>query len=188
MKNASQDSWSLTLLRAVNAWRKRDGLSREAAAVAIVDAYRALGEPPVGSEFRATRDAFEDARINAQRIFRWLDDQTKDCTLLPANFVPSVLRALPPDLRLACVEHMLLPLGFSAQPIGGEDGQPNVAAVLACVAKEGGEATASIAALVDGASTAELQQAQQEITESIAAQTDALHMVEGLLQRARGAA
>lgn len=185
MKRGSQDSWSLTLLRYVNAWRKRDGLSREAAAVTIVEAYRAVGEPPVGSDFRASKDAYEDARINAQRVFRWLDDQTKDCTLLPFNFAPAILAALPPDLCLACVDELLFGLGLSARRVEGGLAGAQVATVLASVAKESGEATASLADLVDGATPAELDRAHREVTEAVAANTEALRLVESMMSQSR---
>lgn len=39
-------------------------------------------------------------KVNADRVFRWLDDGTKDTNLVPANFVPSILAALPTDLKV----------------------------------------------------------------------------------------
>ncbi|OQA32203.1 MAG: hypothetical protein BWY57_02140 [Betaproteobacteria bacterium ADurb.Bin341] len=184
MNTEIHDSCTMVLLRHVNVWRKRLGLSREAAAVSIVEAYMELAEPPVGGEFKKSRDAFEDAKINAQRIFRWLDDQTKDCTLLPANFVPVILQALPEDLRLRAVNELLAPIAMIAEPKQTDSTQSaNFSHTLSRLCKETGEALSSLAALTDGIEAGELETAHRELQDAISVTLSALHQVEKAMKK-----
>lgn len=91
-----------TLLSVVNQWRRREGWSRETVVQHIVEAHERINahiatgivfDPP-------SRDAMDRMKANADRVFRWLDDSTKDNNLLPANFLPSILSALPNDLKI----------------------------------------------------------------------------------------
>jgi hypothetical protein len=174
---------------AVQAWRKREGRSRESIVQGIVETFEALGGPDaIGLRFEPeTRDPFERTKVNADRVFRWLDDDSKDNNLLPANFLPYVLAALPVDLRIRCVDELLQPAGLTVRMASSDPLALDAATLIKSVAKEGGEATSALAALVDGADPGELESAQQELTESIAAQQLALEQVEAALaQRARG--
>ncbi|MCS9500340.1 hypothetical protein N1E27_29850, partial [Pseudomonas aeruginosa] len=82
-----------TLLGVVNQWRRREGWSRETVVQHIVEAHeRIQGALVTGIVFDPpTRDTTERMKVNADRVFRWLDDGTKDTNLVPANFVPSIL-------------------------------------------------------------------------------------------------
>ena len=83
-------------------WRKRDGLSRETVCQLIVEAHeRTDGPATTGIRFEPpTTDAYERQKVNAERIFRWLDDVSKDKNLLPANFEASIEEAMPLDIYL----------------------------------------------------------------------------------------
>lgn len=172
-----------SMREAVNAWRKREGWSREAVAQAIVDHYdRHEGAVVTGVKFDPnTRDIFERAKVNADRIFRWLDDDTKDTNLLPANLLPYMLHALPMDLRIACADAFLRVADLSVRVVDVE-ADANLALALQHMAKEGGEALAAMANLLDGATPDELQAAQQEVTEAIAAAQESLALVEAKLK------
>ncbi len=112
-------------------------------------------------------------------MFRWLDDGTKDTNLVPANFVPSILAALPTDLKVQALGDILTPLGVSVRLIGGDAGQrPEVLCMLRTLIKENGEAQQAVANLVDGADDQELQEAHRELSESRAATDEALRMID----------
>jgi hypothetical protein len=168
---------------AVNAWRKREGWSREAVAQEIVKHYDEHdGAVVTGVRFDPnTRDIFERAKVNADRIFRWLDDDSKDGNLLPANMLPYLLHALPRDLRIACADEILQPADLSVRVMDAEV-DADLTMALQHMAKECGEAVAAMANLIDGATPDELQAAQQEVTEALAAATEALALVEARLK------
>ncbi|MBN0437935.1 hypothetical protein JTM67_36255, partial [Pseudomonas aeruginosa] len=84
MRNESHTLIS-TLLGVVNQWRRREGWSRETVVQHIVEAHeRIQGALVTGIVFDPpTRDATERMKVNADRVFRWLDDGTKDTNLVP---------------------------------------------------------------------------------------------------------
>lgn len=170
------------LLAVVNAWRKRDGLSRETVVQAIVEAHERVHGPALtGIRFEPhTADVYERMKVNADRVFRWLDDATKDNNLLPANFIPSILEALPRDLLLVLLTGLLAPL-----QIGLRDTKPASASMpldlLRGLMSETAEATQAVAALIDGATDEELQAAQVELTQAQAETSRCLDAVETML-------
>lgn len=170
--------------RAVQAWRKRENWSRETVTQQIVETFERLGGPQtIGLRFDPeTRDVVERLKVNADRVFRWLDDDSKDANLLPANFLPFLIAALPVDLRIVCVDEMLLQAGLSVRLIEGGAAGFDVGRLIQTIAKENGDATAALAALIDGVSDGELETAQRELTESIGKQQEALVAVEAQLR------
>lgn len=182
MRNGTHSLIGL-LRKYVAIWRRRESWSIGTVGEEIIAAHERIGGVEVsGIRFEPhTMDAYDRQRINGERIARWLDDETKDNNLLPANFAQSILAALPVDLRLACLDEFLEPLGMAANLVVVA-GQLNPAELVKAVAREGGEATAALASLVDAAAPDELRKAQQEITEAIAALATALGCVESALQ------
>lgn len=184
MRNESHKTWISVLLEHVNAWRKRSGWSRESVVQAIVEAHERIDGPTnTGIRFEPqTLDTFERQKVNADRVFRWLDDATKDNNLLPANFIPSILSAMPLDVRLHCLDDLLRPLGIAGRPVGeSEIGGLNAVVLLRSMLKENAEAQQAVAELVDGATREELLNAQRELTESHEATQHALAAVEAAL-------
>lgn len=170
-----------TVRDAVEAWRKRERLSIASVVQIIVETHERLGLDVVTElHFDSDRDAARRMQTNGERVYRWLDDVTKHNNFLPANFLPSILAALPMDLRIECVDHILQPAALSVREVGGAEAG-SVGAVLQRVAKETGEATSAIAALIDGATPVELANAQREITEAMASQEIALNLVESMM-------
>lgn len=187
--SAEQPTWIATIRDSVEVWRKQQGWSRETAAQMIVDAHERHGLHQVsGIVFDPpTRDAFSRMKVNADRIFRWLDEVTKDNNLLPANFILSILIALPPDLRMHCLDDMLRPLSIGIRQIGESDRQGlNAIGLLRTMLAENSDAQQAVAALVDGASMEELLKAQRELAESSEATQRALAAVEAALVEAEG--
>lgn len=176
-------TWIATLRGAVEEWRRDNGWSRETAAEAIVMAHECIGGPrATGIVFDPpTRDTYERMRVNADRIFRWLDDVTKDRNHLPANFIPSVLAALPDGLRLHALDELLRPLGIACRTVGGEASIEAIGPLFRSMLTEGAQAEVAAADLLDGASPEELRIAQREIAEDIAARNRMLEAVESAL-------
>jgi hypothetical protein len=157
---------------AVNAWRKREGWSRETVVAHIVGQYEKLGGPALtGIVFNPeTRDTYDRAHVNADRVYRWLDDETKDGNLLPANFLPFVLAALPVDLRLQAVDTLLAGTGLHVDVSVGPEGDTSMPQYLRCISKECGEAAAAVADLLGrGENDATLAAAEKEIAEAVGA-------------------
>ncbi len=157
--------------RHVVEWRKAEGWSRETVAQQIVESHELLAGPQVtGIRFECkTTDAFERMKNNADRIFRWLDDETKDGNLLPANFIPSILAAMPADRRLACVDDLLRPLQMAGRrtDAAARTGELDVPTKLARVLKEDGEAHLALATLISEPTSCRVDEALKEINESI---------------------
>jgi hypothetical protein len=158
------------LREAVDQWRRREGWSRESVVQAIVDAHLALGaDAATGIGFDpATRDTYERMKVNADRVFRWLDDVSKDSTLLPTNFLPSILFALPLDLRLHCLNAFLRPLGMEARSADAIDGGTvfDVSRNLKEIMKEGTEAQLALIGVNGDSSLEVLRNALREVEES----------------------
>lgn len=165
MRNESQTLIGI-IRAAVTEWRKREDWSREAVVQAIVEAHEQLGGPKAtGIKFDPnTRDVFERAKVNADRVFRWLDDESKDSTLLPANFVQSILGALPMDLRMHCLHEFLLPIGIAPASLETVcSGDFDASAHLNDMIKEGAEATMALVGVKPGAPLAVLENARKEV-------------------------
>jgi hypothetical protein len=97
----------------IEAWRRAGNLSREAVAAMVIEAHQALGgEAATGVEFSFAGDTYTQAKKAAQKLYRWFDVEGT----LPANVLPSILAALPLDVRMHCLNHILCPLGAEAAP------------------------------------------------------------------------
>ncbi|MCB4811680.1 hypothetical protein LG204_10175 [Methylovorus menthalis] len=165
----------------IQIWRKREGWTREAVAQEIVKSYESMdGESITGLRFDPpSRDIFERAKVNADRIFRWLDDDSKDSNLLSANILPFLVGALPMDLRIECVNQILGPTNLSVMVLAS-DQAASLVDIFQTIAKEGGEAIASMAGLLDGGSPEEIQSAKKELTEAMAAIQAGLTIIENI--------
>lgn len=160
----------LSILRThFNAWRKASGYSRETAVQTVVEAHEQSGLDVVtGIRFEPnTRDTYERMKVNADRVCRWLDDETKENNLLPFNFHKSILLALPQDYRLACINEMYRSLGICVQAIDVDDAELNVNYHLVEIVKETSEAVQSVAELHNNNDQAALMRADKEVAEAI---------------------
>jgi hypothetical protein len=168
MRNASHTFIGIIKAHVIE-WRKREGWSRETVVQVIVETHERISGPQTtGIRFDpSTNDAFERQKVNADRVFRWLDDETKDNNLLPANFSQSILAAMPMDIRLHCVEEVLRPLGLSTVCTEKQgSGLLDATTHLIKIARETSEAQAAVANLIDGATPAELATADRELAEA----------------------
>lgn len=127
--------------------------------------------------------------MNADRVFRWLDDETKDNNLLPANFLPSVLQAMPLDVRTQCIDDVLLPLGLACRVLHADDDPAVVDAIshLRAMTKSDAAADQAVINLLDGATDAELVAAQRALRQKMHDASESLADIEAAV-KARGIA
>jgi len=169
----------------IEAWRRAGSVSREALAIEVMDAHQALGgEAATGVEFSFSGDTYTQAKRAAQKLFRWLDAGDT----LPANMVPSILAALPLDVRLHSLNQMFRPLGAEARSLeqvapARFDGMAHLQAMI----KEGGEAKSAVVAAISEPTPQAIKTAIKEVSESIEADTAAKRALEAALLETQAA-
>lgn len=168
MRSQSHTTWISKIAEHVDAWRKAKKMSQASVVDEIVKTHDAIGGPvATGIAFEGNSDEFNRMHANMQRVYRWLDDRSKDTNLLPANFLPSVLAAMPADVRMSCLNEMLAPLGLVVRGAEQSEGElASATAHLVKIARETSEAQSAVASLIDGATHAELNQADRELAEA----------------------
>lgn len=167
MRDTSQKTKLAVLMTYVDKWRERVG-SREAVAVAIVEAHVAAGfNTRAKLHFDTQGDTFTLAKNAADRIFRWLDDKTKDGNFMPVNFEDSILLAMPEDLRLAYLNDWLRSFGMAAKVVHDTAEDICLTQLLPSVIKESSEATFAMASLPPEPTHADLDAADREFAEAI---------------------
>jgi hypothetical protein len=168
------------LLGAVNQWCKREGFGRATVAQLIVEAHERIDGPATTKIHfdRAHLDPHERMRINGEQIFRWLNDATKDTNLLPANFLPSILAALPSDLKLQVLGDLVFPLGVSVHLVADEPVEGDLIHHVQAVMKEDGEAEQALVRLLSNPDQDALKTAHREVSDIVAAGTRAMRALE----------
>jgi hypothetical protein len=169
MRSNPQKTEIAMLLETVDEWRKREGWSRETVCQEIVGAHERIGGPATtGIRFEPpATDTYERQKVNAERIFRWLDDKTKDRNLLPMNFLPSILAALPIDLFLKFENSRLQRHGVELRlvevmPAPKLDVTPHVRSIL----KEYCEAASALVSIGPDATVDAIKHACRELQEA----------------------
>lgn len=189
MRSLSQTT--ITILRdEITAYRRSQRMSRETIAAGIVEAHESLGADVVtGIRFEPkTVDTFERTKVNADRIFRWLDDATKDGVLLPANFLVSVLAGLPEDVRRRALDRILMPLGFAARALGeNQAAQAVSASMVARLIREQSEAAAATTNLLETADPDALLTARREMAEAVDVGQNMLAHLDAQISEGHGA-
>jgi len=164
----------------IEAWRRTGNLSREAVAAMVIDAHQALGgEVATGVDFTFAGDTYTQAKKAAQKLFRWFDAEGT----LPANMVPSILAALPLDVRLHCMNQILRPLGAEAHSLeqvapARFDGMSHLQSMI----KESAEAQSAVVIAATVQTPDSIRVAIKEVAESIQADVDTKRSLEAALQ------
>lgn len=169
MRNVPHESWIGIQRTYLRTWMRRDRLSRETVVDHIVEAYERLYTAQGLNEVRfesRDRDPVTRMKVNAERVFRWLDDETKDNNLLGANFVLPILAAMPADLRISCANELLLPAHMGVRLLERDGQETDVVSLLKGVMKECGDVEKSLVSLMDGASEEVLLEMQREVAEA----------------------
>jgi hypothetical protein len=180
----SHESPIASLLRHINIWKKRDDLSNATIADEIVKAHDRIGGAlRTGIRFESNSgDEYNRMKANQMRIWRWLDDVSDDKNLLTANFLPSVVAALPLDLKISFWNEYLAHDGLCVTGAEPGDGEFRIAD-LAAVMKEDSEAHQACAQVIGNpASIQLLQQAKKEIDEAIETKRRAGKLIGGMLR------
>ena len=172
----------------VGVWMRQEQFSRETVAQLIVDTHIKRGaQMVIKHKFDShERDLCTRLKIYADAIFRWLNDFEKDTTLLPVNFIPSILDAMPHDLKLHCWEEIsnLFGLGAHCLHESKEEFKPHTH--LKSLIKESGEAESAIADVIADPSLPNLERAHKETTEAHEAAKAAKEAIEAKIAHARG--
>lgn len=184
MQRATHPSTIAIISDHVESWRRDNRWSRETVADYIVQAHERIGGPRFsGIRFEPpTTDTFERMRVNADRIFRWLDDSSKDKNLLPANFIWSVMAALPMDRRLHLANDLMQPIDITVRAAISAEGDVTAQQILEHfrdVVTHTSEATVAVSQLLDGVDPGEPEHAEAKL--SLAAAT--INKMRGLMVR-----
>jgi hypothetical protein len=152
----------------VEAWRRDHRWSRETVADKFVEAHERLEGPAItGIRFEPpTTDTFERMRVNADKIFRWLDDRSKDKNLMTVNFLWAVLAAMPMDRRVLLVNDLMQPVNLHVA--GTVDGESDVSAaeiveVFQAIVDHGAQANIAASQLLDGVHAGEAEHAEKKL-------------------------
>lgn len=122
MRSESHKSLISRIAEYVDDWRKAEGMSQTTVVDEIVKAHERIDGPAAtGITFEKNPDEFNRMKANSDRVWRWLDDKSKDRNLLPVNFLPSILAAMPEDVRRSLLSEMLAPLGLGVRTLDGAD-------------------------------------------------------------------
>jgi hypothetical protein len=170
MKMGPQKQSLVELLRvAVETWRNSGQMSRETAAIHVMEAHERIGaDRATGITFDSTsKDAYTRAKSAAQKLYRWLGGDDEQEAKLPANMVPSILAALPMDCRVHVLNQILCPLGVEVRQAGqtAEVGFDAIKHLLS-ITKEGAEAKMALLTVSPDASDSELLAAHTELVEA----------------------
>lgn len=152
----------------IEAWRRDMRWSRETVADQIVQAHIRIGGPIYsGIVFEPpTTDTFERMRVNADRIFRWLDDVTKDKNHLPFNFHLSIIAALPEERRVLLLNDLLAPLALHVEAGTDDDADVSHAELVEtfhAIVDHGAQATIATSHLLDGIKAGEIEHAEKKL-------------------------
>lgn len=160
MRNESHKSLIGILREHVIAWRKAEGWSRETVVQHIVESDKGAS----GIVFNPqTSDTFERMKVNADRVFRWLDDESKDTNLCPPNFIPSILKAMPIERRLACSSEIMVSIGLGAcMPSDGEEGDLSINDVFEAQ-RDDLDATQALADAIQHPTAENLERAERKL-------------------------
>lgn len=169
MQRATHPSPIAIISDHIEAWRRDNRWSRETVADYIVQAHNRIGGPAFsGIAFEPpTTDNFERMRVNADRVFRWFDDHTKDKNLLPFNFILSVLSALPDDRRVLLVNDLLQPVLLHVSTVIDGDDEPTpeeIAIYFRAIVTHTADATVATSQLLDGVHGNEAHHAEAKLS------------------------
>lgn len=106
----------------LDGWRKIHGWSQSTVVSEVVKAHKVIDAERsteiIFEEERRGRDLTHCQRINMQKVYRWLESDDEGPGNMPVNFLPSVLAALPVDLRVQLANEILSPCGLVAYLAG----------------------------------------------------------------------
>lgn len=186
----------LALLReAIREWQKLPRVSQRVIAVSVVEKVNALGFKDtladMGISFVCNDCPYDDARINAQRLFRWLGTadygQYLDMGKLWLVEQP-IAAAMPEEIRNKYWNAICSPTGSMVTKSCGKEGKTDyhIPTLLTNVLKESSEGHIAIAQLEGDQTPGELRKHLNEVAESIAAFQSAHDVIKGMIEEKEG--
>lgn len=196
MQDTSHErTWVALILDELEDWRREIGASRETIAILIVEAHERIGGHLVSRiAFEQKGDPYQLAKNNADRIYRWLDEVTKDKNTLPANFVRVILAALPDARRMRLADELLATVGLAAVPRDDDahlDDDHDIQAVVVehfqVVVAHSASAQVAMSQMLDGISPGEPEKARKKVALAVAALKRAGGFLNRIIKRRRKA-
>jgi hypothetical protein len=183
MRDSSHKSRIQIIRDHVAAWRKARGWSRETAAAEIVAAHERIGGHLSGViVFDKHGDVYTTQKNHADRIWRWLDDESKDNNLMPANFENSILAALPVERRVDLLNEVLAEIDCAARARHHDvDAQINAHELVQTIMRANHRTEADAADLLDGVDPGELPRLHCSLVDDIRVKQRTLRVVESAL-------
>lgn len=166
------ETWIDCLKRYLRLWKRSGDFSDATICDFIVQAHVARGlDTKSGIRFTpGSADEYNRQKANAARIMRMLSEEphTDGEAVAAINMLPSILAAMPADLRMDFLNEYIAPLGLSVRGAGLDaGGSLNATGHLVHIARENAEAQTAIANLIDGATQEELARADRELSDAV---------------------
>lgn len=186
MKRATHPTATAIVLDHIEAWRRDNRWSREAVISVIVEYHEAQGlEDVTGIRFEKNPDAYERARVNAQRFYRWLDESTER-NPLQINLLWSVAGAMPEDRRILLVNDLLQPVHLHIDGTVDDEGEVThheITQVFQTMVDHGAQGTVAVSLLLDGVEPGEAEHAAKKLGLMAATVKKASGLMRRLLKR-----
>lgn len=159
------------------------GWSRETVVDEIVQAHVRIGaERRVNVRFSDHHDVVTRQKTNADRVYRWLDDDEKDSNLLSLNMLPSVLAALPVELRVALANEILAPVGLTTRVIESSNTDDvNAQEIIRTIVRANHRTEAAAADLLDGIDPGELPRLRNSLIDEVSMKRSLIVRVEAAM-------
>lgn len=173
------------LMVAIHRWLELPKVSRRALAVEVVDTAERLGFIPLlaaeGITFAKTSDPYNDGRINAQKLFRWLGQYEENHPMPDRLFhVEQVLlAAMPTHLRLAYLNDVYAPCGVTVVADSYRDAVSiSSSQMAAALTKENSEAQVAVITLGTTPNRQQVTDCHRELRESRATTQASIDLLE----------
>lgn len=187
MFHALQETHVESLKRHLNAWKKDSGMSEMTMFDEIVAAHIRIGGPEkTGIHFSDGKDEYNRQKANSIRIKRLLAESDEGIGREQAdqllNVLPSILAAMPANLRISYLNEYLSPLDMHVSSNDdNEEGEVTVRD-LAEVMHTDAQKHQLLAQLIEGADPETLQNALNALNASIAATKKRGRIIQGLIR------
>ncbi len=173
------------LMVAIHRWLELPKVSRRALAVEVVDAAERLGFLPrlaqEGICFAKTADPYNDGRINAQKLFRWLGQYEENHPMPDRLFhVEQVLlAAMPRHLRLWYLNEVYAVCGVTVVADNcGDAVAISASQMAAALTKENSEAQIAVINLGAAPNRHQVTECHRELRESRATTQASIDLLE----------
>lgn len=179
------------LLAAIKQWQEFPKVSQKVIAVSVVEKINELGFKDtladMGISFVSSDCPYDDARINAQKLFRWLGEASDGQYYDPGNIwmiEQAIAAAMPEDIRNSYWNAVCSPTGSLVTKACTKAGQDDyhIPSLLQVVIKESAEAQIALTQIEGCSNVDELQGHLKEVTESIAAFQNAYDIIKGMIE------